>query len=243
MRSVRLEDAAAQTVVVDHPVVGNMAFEMKVKGQNVLRFPVRVDRGLQGQRRRRLQRDSVSRAVGQPAGRAGVLRQRQALAFDMELGNVRGAIPIHGFLTTTTVAGRRSEGGRGAAWVTSRLEFFRQPAWMKQFPFAHTIEMTYRLQDGVLQVTTKIAQPERRADAGGDRLPSVFSADRFARATTGPSRSARSRSGCWRRTRFRPARREPIEKLFPDPRAIRAEGLRSGSRLRRSRARRPTAER
>ena len=32
----------------------------------------------------------------------------------------------------------------------------QNPAWMKQFPFAHTIEMTYRLQDGVLQVTTKI---------------------------------------------------------------------------------------
>jgi aldose 1-epimerase len=27
------------------------------------------------------------------------------------------------------------------AWVKSRLEFSRQPLWMKQFPFAHTIEM------------------------------------------------------------------------------------------------------
>ena len=27
---------------------------------------------------------------------------------------------------------------------------------MKQFPFAHTIQMTYRLQDGVLEVTTAI---------------------------------------------------------------------------------------
>ncbi|HET7219823.1 MAG TPA: aldose 1-epimerase, partial [Vicinamibacterales bacterium] len=43
-----------------------------------------------------------------------------------------------------------------SAWVTSRLEFFKQPAWMKQFPFAHTIEMTYRLQAGVLEVRTKI---------------------------------------------------------------------------------------
>ena len=44
-----------------------------------------------------------------------------------------------------------------SAWVTSRLEFFRQPAWMKQWPFAHTIEMTYRLQDGVLEVRTRIS--------------------------------------------------------------------------------------
>ena len=42
------------------------------------------------------------------------------------------------------------------AWVTSRLEFYRKPKWMKQFPFAHTIEMTYRLHDGVLEVTTTI---------------------------------------------------------------------------------------
>ena len=41
-----------------------------------------------------------------------------------------------------------------AAWVTSRLEFYRQPDWMAQFPFAHTIEMTYRLEDGTLEVHT-----------------------------------------------------------------------------------------
>jgi aldose 1-epimerase len=29
--------------------------------------------------------------------------------------------------------------------------------WMKQWPFAHAIEMTYRLQDGTLEVLTKIS--------------------------------------------------------------------------------------
>jgi aldose 1-epimerase len=38
--------------------------------------------------------------------------------------------------------------------VTSRLEFWRRPEWMAQFPFAHTVEMTYRLQNGVLEVHT-----------------------------------------------------------------------------------------
>ena len=42
------------------------------------------------------------------------------------------------------------------AWVTNKLDFYRNPQWMKQFPFAHTLEMTYRLQDGVLEVRTKI---------------------------------------------------------------------------------------
>ena len=43
-----------------------------------------------------------------------------------------------------------------AAWLTSRLDAYKQPAWMKQWPFAHTIEMTYRLQAGVLEVRTKV---------------------------------------------------------------------------------------
>ncbi|PYR71506.1 MAG: hypothetical protein DMG20_02715 [Acidobacteria bacterium] len=75
----------------------------------------------------------------------------------MTLGNVRGAIPIHGFLSTTDrwlVIEAKADGK--SAWLTSRLEFFKEPAWMKQFPFAHTIDITYRLQDGALEVKTKI---------------------------------------------------------------------------------------
>src|SRR5260370_28858280 len=73
----------------------------------------------------------------------------------MELGNVRGAIPIHGFLSTKSrgESGEARRDGR-SAWVTSRLAFYKQPMWMKQFPFAHTVEMTHRLQGGVLQVQT-----------------------------------------------------------------------------------------
>src|SRR3989442_3857816 len=42
----------------------------------------------------------------------------------------------------------------GAAWVTSRLEFWKYPELMAQFPFAHTIDMTYRLVSGALEVET-----------------------------------------------------------------------------------------
>ena len=45
------------------------------------------------------------------------------------------------------------------AWVTSRLEFYKVPAWMKQWPFAHTVDMTYRLKDGVLEVLTEVDEP------------------------------------------------------------------------------------
>jgi aldose 1-epimerase len=62
-------------------------------------------------------------------------------------------LPIHGLLLFTdawkTVA-------QDASSVTSRLEFWKRPDWMAQFPFAHTIEMTHRLRNGSLEVETKI---------------------------------------------------------------------------------------
>ena len=70
------------------------------------------------------------------------------------VGNV---VPIHGFRNRTDqwqVVEMKHDGT--AAWLTSRLDVYRQPAWMKQWPFAHTIEMTYRLSEGALEVRTKI---------------------------------------------------------------------------------------
>jgi len=154
-RIVRLTDATNQIVVSIVPSVGNVAFEMTVKGHNVLRWPYAsledfsAKPGLSG-----------IPFMGPWANRLdeqAFYANGRRYAFDMELGNVRGAIPIHGFLSTTDqwkVMEARADGS--AAWVTSRLEVFRNPMWMKQFPFAHAIEMTYRLQDGVLEVRTRI---------------------------------------------------------------------------------------
>jgi aldose 1-epimerase len=75
----------------------------------------------------------------------------------MQLANVTGEIPIHGFLSRTDqwqVVEVKHDGK--AAWVTSRLDVLKQPMSMKQWPFAHTIEMTYRLENGTLEVLTKI---------------------------------------------------------------------------------------
>jgi aldose 1-epimerase len=152
---VRLTDAKSQVAVGIVPSIGNVAFEMTVKGQNVLRWPYgsiedfKAKPGLSG-----------IPFMGPWANRLdeqAFYANGRRYAFDMELGNVRGAIPIHGFLSSTDQwAVVEAKSDATAAWVTSRLEFFKQPMWMKQFPFAHTIEMTYRLQDGVLEVRTKI---------------------------------------------------------------------------------------
>jgi aldose 1-epimerase len=155
-RIVRLTDAKNQIVVSIVPSVGNVAFEMTVKGHNILRWPYAsvedfsAKPGLSG-----------IPFMGPWANRLdeqAFYANGRRYALDMELGNVRGgAIPIHGFLSTTdqwkVVEARADD---SAAWITSRLDVFRNPMWMKQFPFAHAIEMTYRLQDGVLEVRTRI---------------------------------------------------------------------------------------
>jgi aldose 1-epimerase len=78
-------------------------------------------------------------------------------AFDMTLGNVRGEVPIHGFLTTTNLWRVTAVTATPtAASVTSRLDVYKQPAWMRQWPYAHTVEITYRLSEGALEVATSI---------------------------------------------------------------------------------------
>ena len=152
---IRLEDAASRTVVSVIPGVGNMAFEMKVNGTNVLWWPFSTVEEFKG-------RPAMSGIpfLGPWANRLdeqAFYANGVRYPFDMALGNVRGAIPIHGFLTTNPnwqVVEVKADSE--SAWITSRLEFFKQPSWMKQFPFAHTIDMTYRLQAGVLEVHTII---------------------------------------------------------------------------------------
>ena len=152
---VELRDPRSQTTVSILPALGNLTVEMKVKGHNVLRFPFTSAADYKG----------GSGSIGIPflAPWADRLDEQafyangRRYAFDMSLGNVRGTNPIHGFLTSVpdwNIVETRADGQ--SAWVTSRLEFFKHPAWMRQFPFAHTIEMTHRLRDGVLEVATRI---------------------------------------------------------------------------------------
>lgn len=152
---VQLEDTKNQTIVSIMPSIGNQAFEMKVKGHNVLRWTYASVADFQSR--------PGSSGIPFLAPWADRLDEQafyangKRYAFDMSLGNVRGAMPIHGFLTTNNqwqVVEVRADGK--SAWVTSKLDFFRQPLWMKQFPFAHAITMTYRLQEGVLEVDTSI---------------------------------------------------------------------------------------
>src|SRR5262249_27252964 len=146
---VRLEDAGRQTVVLINPARGNNAFQIRVKGKDVVRFPhASVDEYLKAGGRGMAGVPFLgpwANRLDEPAFYAN----GKKYIFNLELGNVRpgpGGIPIHGFLTNASewqVVEAKADSH--AAWATSRLDFYKQPEWMAQWPFAHTVEMTYRL--------------------------------------------------------------------------------------------------
>jgi aldose 1-epimerase len=151
---VRLEDAKSQMVLSVMPSRGNNAFQMTVKGKNVLQFPFTSAAQFKS-------RGSYSGIpfLGPWANRLDEMAfyaNGKKYQLNAGLGNVRGPIPMHGFLTTAPWEVVEVKADENSAWVTSKIEVYRQPDWMAQFPFAHTIEMTHRLKDGVLEVTVKL---------------------------------------------------------------------------------------
>jgi len=78
-------------------------------------------------------------------------------SFDPGLGNVRSPIPQQGFLNSTHDWKLiTAKADANSAYVVSKLDFYRNPDWMKQFPFAQTYTMKITLKEGVLEVNTKI---------------------------------------------------------------------------------------
>ena len=55
-----------------------------------------------------------------------------------------------------------------SAHVTSRLQFWKYPELMSNWPFAHEYEMTYRLAGGMLQVSTAVR------NLGAEPMPIVL---------------------------------------------------------------------
>jgi aldose 1-epimerase len=214
---VRLEDRGSQVVVSVAPSIGNIAFEMKVKGQDVLRWPYSSIEEFG-------ERPALSGIpfVGPWANRLdeqAFYANGKKYPFDMALGNVRGAIPIHGFLSTTTewrVVEVKADSL--SAWVTSALAFYSQPAWMKQWPFAHRIQLTYRLRAGVLEVETAIT------NMSAEPMPVAIGFHPYFKLTDSRREDWRIAVGARTRWLLSPSKvptgeTEPLERLFPNPQA------------------------
>ena len=216
---VRLEDSLSRTIVSICPALGNNAFEMKINGCDVLWLPY----------------DALDDLKARGQGRGGIpflapwanrldeqafYANGRRFPFDMELGNVRGATPIHGLVMRTDrwrVVEMKADDRHST--VTSRLEFFQEPSWMRQFPFAHAIEMTHRLGDGVLAVTTRIE------NLGDEPMPVAvgfhpyFHLSDCVRDEWTVGIGARTR---WilSDAKLPTGETEPIERTLPDPGAV-----------------------
>jgi aldose 1-epimerase len=221
---VRLHDSKSQTTVSIIPSAGNLTVEMRVRGHNILRFPY----------------ESIEDYKRQEGGSIGIpflgpwadrldeqafYANGKRFAFDMSLGNIRGANPIHGFLTSANqwrVMEVKADGQ--SAWVTSRLDFFTNPAWMKQFPFAHTLEMTHRLQAGVLEVSTRIHNLSIEPMPVAVGFHPFFQLTDSSRDDWTLSVGARTH---WpvAENKMPTGKTQPIERFFADPRSVALKGL------------------
>ena len=155
---IRLEDAAHHTSVSVAPSIGNIAYEMKVNGQNVLHFPYASVAAFRD--KPKMCGIPLLAPWADRLDEAAFYANGRKYSFNRSLGNVHfdgAGHPIHGFLTLTPdweVTGL--EANAREARVKSRLDVSRRPEWMAQFPFAHVVEMTYTLRDGTLEVNTRV---------------------------------------------------------------------------------------
>jgi aldose 1-epimerase len=129
---------------------------MKVKGKNVLYVPA-------GSPAKLKERPSLTGIpfMGPWANRLeqdAFYANGKKYILNPELKNVsrdQNKNPMHGLLTGSSAWKVVSVAADSkSAAVTSKLEFWRYPDLMAQFPFAHIIEITYRLREGVLEVET-----------------------------------------------------------------------------------------
>jgi len=222
---VRLEDAGHQTVVSIVPSNGNAAFEMKVKGKDVLRCPyasaaefakVRGSGGIPFL-------GPWANRLDEPAFYAN----GKKYLFNLELKNVRWAdnqatpdFLIHASQWEVTDL----KADANAAWVTSRLDFYRQPDWMAQFPFAHTIEMTYQLKDGILEVRAVLS------NLSAEPMPVSIGFHSFYQASDAPRDEWTFAIGARTQWILTPQKiptgeTRPIERLLPNPQAAPLKGL------------------
>ena len=209
---VRLEDAKNQTVVSITPSRGNNGASIKVKGKDVLQ-------GIGG-----MAGIPVLAPWANRLDETAFYANGKKYPFNLGLGNVRGPIPIHGLVQNATqweVVEVKAD--QNSAWVTSRLDFYRNPDWMAQFPFAHTIEMTHRLKDGALEVMVKLNNLSTAP------MPVAIGFHPFFQVTDAPrdewTFNIAARTHWIYNNQIPTGETEPIEKFLPNPHGGSLKGM------------------
>ena len=154
MAVVRFADASRGMEVAILPSLGNRAAEFKVHGKNILYIPssdfaaLAARPGLNGVP---FLAPWANRLDGPGFWANGKRYELNAGLANFQKDN--HGLPMHGLLSASDLW-RVVDVGADAdsAHVTSRLEFWKYPDLMAQWPFAHEYEMTYRLSEGILEV-------------------------------------------------------------------------------------------
>jgi aldose 1-epimerase len=151
--AIRLADADHGIEVSIVPSIGNRAWEMSVRGANILYFPFDSPAALKGNKSLNGVPFLAPWANRMPEGFHANGKHYSFNAGSDSIRLDQNGIPIHGLLTSSPfweVTGTAADDA--SAHVTSRLEFWRHPDLMANWPFAHDYQMTYRLAGGVLEV-------------------------------------------------------------------------------------------
>jgi aldose 1-epimerase len=158
IETIRLADVEHGIELSICPSIGNIAYDMRVHGQPILMSPpasLPEWRQKPSQAGIPLLAPWANRLDGDAYWANG---KHYALNPDaVAIRRDNNGLPIHGLLLFASAWEVKHLGTDGqAAEVVSRLEFWKHPEWLAQFPFAHTITMTHRLSGGVLEVRTSI---------------------------------------------------------------------------------------
>jgi len=150
---IELADAAAQMNV---SVVWNMcnAWRIQVKGKDLVRTSATL---ADFQARPGFNGMPILAPFANRLDETAFYANGKKYNFDLELGNVRGPIPSTGYVNGSKAwLLVEAKADQRSAWVSCRLDFYKNPLFMAQFPFAHTVTMTYRVSDGALEVHTRL---------------------------------------------------------------------------------------
>jgi aldose 1-epimerase len=157
---IHLTDTGRGIEVSIVPSVGNRAYELRVHGKNLLYFPFTDVAALKNSKRPVLNGIPFLAPWANSIPGGGFWANGNRYTFNPDLGSVRVSstgIAMHGMLASTPLWEVTDLGAdTSSAHVTSKLQFWKYPDLMANWPFAHEYQMTYKLADGVLQVTTEV---------------------------------------------------------------------------------------
>jgi aldose 1-epimerase len=155
---IHLIDKANEARVSVVPTLGNRAIEFSIHGKNILFFPAH---SLTAEKQKPSTNGIPFLAPwANRLDEAGFWANDHHYSLNPDLSNYsldNNKLPIHGLLTASDLwRVMEAKADEHAAYVTCRLEFWKHPELMAQWPFAQEYDMTYRLSEGELEVRTSV---------------------------------------------------------------------------------------